>query len=68
MQTDMVRLTETADPSRYVAEDLGNTMTVLHHCHLLLPLSLTPHSEAFYSTGKNMKQKLLILNHMNKSL
>jgi hypothetical protein len=27
-------------------------MTVLHHRHLLLPLLLTPHSWAFYSTAK----------------
>jgi hypothetical protein len=68
MQTDVVQLTETADSSIYVAEDLENRATVLRHCHLLPPLSLRPHSQAFYLTGKNMKQLLLILYHTKKSL
>lgn len=68
MQIDTARLMETADPSRYVAEDLESIVTVLHHYHLLLPLSLTPHSQAFYSAGKIVKQTFNTLPHKEVSL
>jgi hypothetical protein len=62
MQKDMVQLMEIANPSKYMAGDLGSTVTILDRCHPLLLLSLTPHSGVFYSTGKNtehaMKQKV----------